>query len=197
MKYIQSKRLHHTIERQKLCVSPLESVREWTKEIRIFIPRQPILTNSSRSFRAVYANQALGIFVEKSFLQVSREIVDHGAHIWSAEKITSLKKGVADFSRSNFRKDARGERKSSMLSRSEKVASKSVASCKDTRVTSEAICEALRGLNRRVSLVYHRGKGNCVKCLPARTLRFLARDVTASDFIRKGKLMLKHLFWIN
>ncbi|EFN81956.1 hypothetical protein EAI_11663 [Harpegnathos saltator] len=41
-----------------------------------------------------------------------------------------------------------GEEKSSMPSRSEKVAGKSDVSCKDTKVTSEAICEALQGLDR-------------------------------------------------
>lgn len=52
-----------------------------------------------------------------------------------------------DLPGSNFRKSAMDERKSSMLSRSEKVASKSNVFCKDTKVTSKAICKALQGLD--------------------------------------------------
>lgn len=48
----------------------------------------------------------------------------------------------------NFREnETTDEGKSSMSSRSEKVASKSDVSCKDTKVTSEAIWEDLQGLD--------------------------------------------------
>jgi len=59
------------------------------------------------------------------------------------EKITSLMRVATD--PSNFRKNAKGERQSLMLSRSKKVASKSDVSYRDTKVTSEAICRALQG----------------------------------------------------
>jgi len=50
-------------------------------------------------------------------------------------------------SHSIFEEGAAGERKTSMSSRSEEVAGKSDVSCKDTKVTSEAIYETLQGLN--------------------------------------------------
>jgi len=72
------------------------------------------------------------------------------------EKEKERERGAVDLSDSNFRKSATGERKSLMLSRSKKVVSKSDVSCKDTKVTSEAICEALQGLNCcEVNPIYH------------------------------------------
>ncbi|TGZ52585.1 hypothetical protein DBV15_10513 [Temnothorax longispinosus] len=86
--------------------------------------------------------------VSTNFLQMSRGIVDLNVtqHAYLG-RVKKIDRGAANLPGSNFRKSATGERKSLMLGRSEKVASKSDVSCKDTKVTSEAICEALQGLD--------------------------------------------------
>lgn len=88
------------------------------------------------------------------------------AYMGTRKRSLSRERDATDHPGSNFRKSATGERKSSMLSRSEKVASKSDVSCKDMRVTSEAICEALQGLDCcETDSIYHIEKGCSIKFL--------------------------------
>lgn len=91
--------------------------------------------------------------VETSFPRASGETADHYVtrHAYSgrAKKITSLVGGVAAPRHAAvLTKGATGEGKSSMSSRSWEVAGESDVPREDTKVTSDAICETLRELDR-------------------------------------------------
>lgn len=96
------------------------------------------------------------------------------------EKITSLMRVARD--PSNFRKNAKGERQSLMLSRSKKVASKSDVSYRDTKVTSEAICRALQGLGCH-GVGEFTGKIKHSTCLLVKILQFFS--LTTPNFMHE------------